>query len=527
MRPDRLFPEHPKARPRPVSIRAPRLFAIFAPIAMKSKQKTIGQVFTPPFIVSAMLDYCGYHGKVILGKHVIDNSCGDGAFLRDIVRRYITAARAAGKSNDETRSDLSRYTHGVDIDGLAYEQCVTNLQTIANEYGLADIDWDVRQADTLFVRDFDGRMDYVVGNPPYVRVHNLAGSYDGVKRFSFANGGMTDLYLAFFELGFAMLAPSGRLCYITPSSWLASTAAGNMRQYIAQKRNLSELTDLGHFQPFDNATAYTVISLFDNDGPHDTFSYFRYDGNTRGREKVAELRYSEAFIGGSLHLSDSRTLAMLCDIKNSHPTKFVSVKNGFATLADKVFIGDDVPDSPITIPVVKASTAKRTKCLFPYDTKGKPLAKAQIFSSEPLKAYLLSHKEELLKGKEDFEGWYLYGRTQALGDVYRQKTSINSLIRDEKDLKLVPVAAGEGVYSGLNVTANVPLQEGAISDILRTRDFAEYVRTLKKYKSGGYYTYNSKEAEQYINHVISQNPEAYVDTQAFSPASAGLFQTFY
>ncbi len=494
---------------------------------MKSKQKTIGQVFTPPFIVSAMLDYCGYHGKGILGKHVIDNSCGDGAFLRDVVRRYITAARVAGKTDEETRSDLSRYVHGIDIDALAHAQCMSNLQAIADDYGLGEVEWDVRHADTLFVKEFDGRMDFVVGNPPYVRVHNLAGTYDGVKRFRFANGGMTDLYLAFFELGFAMLAPSGRLCYISPSSWLTSTAASNMRQYIAQKRNLLELTDLGHFQPFDNATAYTVISLFDKNGLHDTFSYFRYDGQKRGREAVADLRYREAFIDGSLHLSDSCTLAMLREIKSSHPMKYVSVKNGFATLADKVFIGDDVPDSPITIPVVKASTAKRTKCIFPYDKKGKPLGKAQIFSSEPIKDYLFSHKDELLKGREDFDGWYLYGRTQALGDVYREKTSINSLIRNEKDLKLIPVAAGEGVYSGLYVTANIPLRENAVSDILRTRGFAEYVRTLKKYKSGGYYTYNSKEAEQYINHIISKNPEAYVDTRAFSPASAGLFQALY
>ncbi len=29
---------------------------------------------------------------------------------------------------------------------------------------------------------------------------------------------MADFYLAFFELGFGMLSPTGELCYITPSS---------------------------------------------------------------------------------------------------------------------------------------------------------------------------------------------------------------------------------------------------------------------------------------------------------------------
>ena len=48
--------------------------------AVRTKAKHAGQVFTPNFMVEAMLDYCGYRGELVLKKHVIDNSCGDGAF---------------------------------------------------------------------------------------------------------------------------------------------------------------------------------------------------------------------------------------------------------------------------------------------------------------------------------------------------------------------------------------------------------------------------------------------------------------
>ena len=41
-------------------------------------------------------------------------------------------------------------------------------------------------------------MDWVVGNPPYVRVHNLGSSAMDVKRQVFSQGGMTDLYLSFY-----------------------------------------------------------------------------------------------------------------------------------------------------------------------------------------------------------------------------------------------------------------------------------------------------------------------------------------
>lgn len=69
---------------------------------MKTMQKDIttekenGRFFTPKFIVSSILDLSGYHGAGILKKHAIDNSCGDGAFLCQIVERYCREAVGQG-----------------------------------------------------------------------------------------------------------------------------------------------------------------------------------------------------------------------------------------------------------------------------------------------------------------------------------------------------------------------------------------------------------------------------------------------
>ena len=54
--------------------------------------KRNGQVFTPRYIVEMMLDFCGYKDTNILCKHLMDNSCGDGAFLCSsvaITKRYL------------------------------------------------------------------------------------------------------------------------------------------------------------------------------------------------------------------------------------------------------------------------------------------------------------------------------------------------------------------------------------------------------------------------------------------------------
>lgn len=101
--------------------------------------------------------------------------------------------------------------------------------------------------DSLACRFYNGMMDYVVGNPLYVRVHHLNGiTYDLLQECPFSGKGMTDLYLAFFDLAFRTLKKGGQLCYITPVSWIYSKAGQKFRQFILRERNLVELVDMGH-----------------------------------------------------------------------------------------------------------------------------------------------------------------------------------------------------------------------------------------------------------------------------------------
>lgn len=224
--------------------------------------KHSGQVFTPDYLVKIILDEAGYSGPAILQKHCIDNSCGDGAFLCEIVRRYSSAFHDVHGSLDSLNHELEQYIHGIELDAVAYQCCIENLESLANELTIGDCKFDILHDNTLNVSKYNGKMDYVIGNPPYVRVHNLDDSFNSVKSFSFANGGMTDLYLVFFEIGFRMLKKGGKLCYITPSSWINSVAGRVMRQNILLSRNLISVIDPEHYQPF-KATTYTMISLFE------------------------------------------------------------------------------------------------------------------------------------------------------------------------------------------------------------------------------------------------------------------------
>ena len=56
------------------------------------KQKVNCKVFTPINVVKKMLDILGYKEN-LYGKKILENSCGDGSFLVEIITRYIEDCR--------------------------------------------------------------------------------------------------------------------------------------------------------------------------------------------------------------------------------------------------------------------------------------------------------------------------------------------------------------------------------------------------------------------------------------------------
>lgn len=462
--------------------------------------KNIGQVFTPPHIANIILDFAGYVGESILRKHVIDNSCGEGAFLVLAVERYCKAFLNVSRDLHALKRELETYVHGIEIDEPTFRNCLLRLDETARAFGMNGIAWDIRLGNTLHINHYDGQMDFVVGNPPYVRVHNLRDNYDDVKQYAFADRGMTDLYLVFIEIGLRMLNPQGRMAFITPSSWLSSKAGASLRTSLLQTRQLKAVIDLEHYQAFDSVTTYTLVSLYEKTSHDEKLRYHVYDSHSEKVRFIAELTPADYAIYDGFYLGTPRQLATLRRIKGGTCSAIVKAKNGFATLADKVFIGQ-VPSSPITIDMLKASTGTWQKGLFPYTPKGLPLSWDDITAMPEVAAYLLQRQNELLKGGPERPDWFLYGRTQALRDVCKPKVAVNSLVRETGNLKIEAVAPGQGVYSGFYLLGNVSEQD--VKSILVTDDFIAYLAMLKNYKSGGYYTYSSKDLEQYVNYQLS------------------------
>ena len=423
---------------------------------MLKGHKAYGVVYTPAWIVDFILDKTidGYQPSM----RVCDPACGDGAFLAGLVTRICDTLPAK-----DCRQALENIS-GMDIDPEALVKCSSRLNDVLAARGKRlTIKWDLHCIDATnrtLITPLEGRFDYVVGNPPYVRIQHL-----GITRrrrlqkdWALARRGSTDLYIAFFEIGMFLLKQGGRLGYITPNTYAKTSAGQALRHFMLMKHSIHCLVDFGAHQLFKDATTYSLITLLNkhrepNKSIESTkFSLYHYDGNKiLSQGKVSRSKLSPT---GIWILEPERILRRIEEIRGrGRPLKEIAdIHVGIQTLADKVFImekkeedkKEEAPsllvahdmhgaeiqiEAAITRPILKASVMKDGKdvkeriVIFPY-VDGKLMAENSLMEKYPLAyQYLKKHTKMLLsrdKGEFDASRWYAFGRdcglTTAFGD---------------------------------------------------------------------------------------------------------------
>ncbi|WP_418281061.1 Eco57I restriction-modification methylase domain-containing protein [Halorubrum sp. DTA98] len=108
--------------------------------------------------------------------------------------------------------------------------------------------------------------DYVVGNPPYVRVQYLP---ERQKRFLGelydSAIGNYDLYCLFTERGIDMLSEGGRLGYITPNQFMNTDYGAGMRNEILHGTKLEEMYDFRNSGVFEDAMNCPAIFVLERE----------------------------------------------------------------------------------------------------------------------------------------------------------------------------------------------------------------------------------------------------------------------
>lgn len=245
-----------------------------------------GRYYTPRFLVEAMLrlaldpllpSNCLSAGPPL---RILDPACGEGAFLLAIAERFSNAWKG-----EETEFDRPTppQLFGVDIDraalamlhgrsslamqlrwgdaltGRGLEDSDAVPESAAEESGFAPaLDWRITFPEVARA----GGFDLVIGNPPYRRERKSKTFLDRLRRSALGKQwyrARLDLWAYFLHRGLDLLREGGRLAFVLPSYWTASTAAGPLIERLRTETTILDVVQLGRAEVFPDVEGWHLI----------------------------------------------------------------------------------------------------------------------------------------------------------------------------------------------------------------------------------------------------------------------------
>lgn len=455
------------------------------------------QIFTPDYIVKYMLDKIDYISN-IYGKKIVDNSCGTGNILVEVVERFILDAKKVRKKNKTIKNALESCIYGYDVDPKMVETCIKNLNNVAQSFGIVDINWNIHNQDGLYI---DGAFDYVVGNPPYISYLDLDQETrtKTKQNFKSCNIGKFDYSYAFIEKGLQLLKNYGKMAMITPANMFKTVFAESLRTTI--KSALTHIVDCSAVKIFDEVLTSPAITIYKKGNQSNVLIYQEMIKNQIKNETVIDKQsltgkwnFTSYVESGDRRFGDS--------FKASNCIATLANKIFIHTVNDQGFLDIDVEDDAVK----EAKSPKseqfgiKQKIIFPYYYENgelKNYTEDEINHKYPKLMEFLSSKKDALTIRDSDKSaqWYEYGRSQALRHINQKKLMISTIITKvvrvyELDISVVP-------YSGIYI---VPRDNASLDDaklILQTKRFYEYLLTKGVKVSGDSIRISSKDVEEY------------------------------
>ena len=330
----------------------------------------VGAVFTKPAIIDLILDLAGYApGKQRLAVfRLLEPSCGDGAFITEAIKRLLTSEREHVKRINWTDETLEIAITACDLNsGFVSLARNSTAQLLISEgcppvraEELATI-W-IRHADFLLTA-WPEQFDFVVGNPPYVRIEELpAGVLRRYRELYQTCTDRADLYVAFFEKGLRLLSANGCLAYICANRFVKNLYGRELRQLIAREYHVRYYLNFEHTQPFEtDVSAYPCVAVIDRarGKPTKAASLTNVDsatldrlrpGQHSGRSKLLANFPSWYGDGAPWIATERKGFDRLALLAARYPLLEASAKDtrvgiGVATGADEIYVRQGCDDS--------------------------------------------------------------------------------------------------------------------------------------------------------------------------------------
>lgn len=470
---------------------------------MKNMVNNKCQVFTPDKNVEELLNAVGYTEN-LYDKKVIENSCGKGNILKEIVKRYIKDAINKNKTSSEIKEGLEKNIYGLEIDKLCCNECIRTLNYISQKYQILDVKWNISNSNFL-KENIKNKFDYVIGNPPYIKYEdlNIETRLNLKENFYSCKKGKFDYYYAFIEAGLISLKENGKLAYLIPSNMFKNVFAQEIRTIILP--NITKIIDYTTQKIFNKVSVSSAIIICSKDVFSNNIEY--QDIVNKNKYNINKSTLKNKWIFSISNKNSKRRFSDYFKAANSICTSSNSIYILKKFSENKDYINCD--SFKIEKQLIRTAISPRSLrykkpelILFPYKYNeknelvrytSKEFEKQFPEATNYLRYYTeKSNNEKLIKKAE----WFEYGRTQALNHLNQDKLLISRIVTNK--VNVYELGKEQIPYSGIYIIQKKELPLKMAKEILENNNFYNYVKEIGINVSGNSFRITSNDLNNYM-----------------------------
>lgn len=224
-----------------------------------------GAVYTKEWVANLILDLAGYTpDKKLSALYAIEPAAGEGAIAVRMVERLLDSCN--GKFDF---SQLAGALTFYEIDDESAGLLASSLMGLVQKFSINLVDAEhlvnswIRIDNFLLVARSGRKADFVLGNPPYIRLEALDPELleDYRARFRTMKG-RADIYVAFFEAALSMLEEGGCCAFICADRWMTNQYGAELRFLITSLFAVEVVIDMHAADAFETEVdAYPAITI--------------------------------------------------------------------------------------------------------------------------------------------------------------------------------------------------------------------------------------------------------------------------
>ncbi len=121
----------------------------------------------------------------------------------------------------------------------------------------------VTAGDFLLTPHDEQAFDFVLGNPPYIRLENVPADRNAAYRQVCPTmRGRSDVFTGFIEMGLRLLRPDGALGFIVADRWMRNQYGAALRSFVAEQFSVEAVVEMHDVDAFEEeVSAYPAVTV--------------------------------------------------------------------------------------------------------------------------------------------------------------------------------------------------------------------------------------------------------------------------